>query len=345
MDFIKNILNGFAFGMANIIPGVSGGTLALIMGFYERLLSLLHSLKPKTVLSILNAFKSGGVAGLKKEWKALDLNFAVQLGIGAVLAVLLLSPLMGYLLKEQFAPTYAFFFGLILISAYVPFKLVKQWSPSSVVTFVIGLASTLLVAVLVDPSSKLISKSILLEKQVGETVGNLFASYSSMEYVGVMLAGFIGISAMLLPGISGSLIMILMGKYEQVLASIVGARKLNIPDLIFLGVFAFGMLIGMVIMSRLISYALDKFSNQTLSFLTGLVLGSLYSLWPFKKFVELDLYKKINGEISFFPKTSTPTNINILPELNASFGISLFSFLVGVAIMLFFLKREISEES
>ncbi len=348
MNWLKNIVNGFAFGLANVIPGVSGGTLALMLGFYERMLNLLHQVKPEKLKSLFVACFFGGREELSREWKKADLTFGVQLGVGALTAVVLLGPVMTYLLREQFSPTYGFFFGLILISVWVPMKWVTSWNGGAIAGLLVGLGLVVAVAVLVNPADKTMAKSALLQAQSLAEAGGIgspkMSGYPLGEYFSVAVAGFVGISAMLLPGISGSLLLILMGKYEPVLSAIAGARKFVGADIIYLSVFCLGMLLGVIVMSRLITFAMKKFANTTMGFLTGLVMGSLYSLWPFKDFIVATIYKKESGEIRVYENYSIATNINLLPEINSDFWITLTTFAVGVVLMLWFLRNEPTSE-
>ncbi len=242
------IIQGFFFGVANIIPGVSGGTLALILGFYDRLIHLLTTLKPALLSEFISAWKEEKSNGLWKLFVKKDFFFGVLLGVGLLIAVVALSPLMKYLLKNEFSPTYAFFFGLILMSVWVPAKLVKKWNLKTALSFIVGVGLTIGVAANVNPADKVLAKSAQLESSYSESSRQEVKSFSYIgkytvgELTQVAISGAVGVSAMLLPGVSGSLVLILLGQYEGVLTAIAGMKKLLLDDALFLGIFAFGML-------------------------------------------------------------------------------------------------------
>jgi len=359
--WFKELVTGFFIGIANIIPGVSGGTFLLIFGIYERTIGVLNNLKPQNLkrgLTLVKNVVSGKDKGAAKKdlgefVKELDLLFLIRICIGAFIAIMALSSLMKYLLLNHFSNTYAFFFGLILVSIIIPIKLLKTRKIWYVVFFLIGTALTIYVSASVNPYDKAKAKSELYqvryEKQqaVGEHGTEetekklrLSGSYTPAEYLSIFIAGAIAISAMVLPGISGSLVLILLGQYFAVVSAISALKTLEIDSVIFLSVLALGMLIGILLFAKLVNFVFDKFHDQTMSFLIGLMAGSLYALWPFKAFVKMDMYVKENGGIELLKDNIVYTNQNISPENGAAIGFALLFCVVGMGIMGWFVGKE-----
>jgi len=234
-------------GIADIIPGVSGGTIALITGIYERLIKGISDIN-KLIIKELSRGK------IKKAFTnilKLDFELFIPLLIGIALAFIVLSHLISYLLEELTAYTYAFFFGLILASAFFVYK----------------------------QSSK--EKYDLVFLLIGGVFAFWFVSLnvlsSSHSLIILFFSGIIGICAMILPGISGSFIMVLLGQYEY----LINAIKVFALDKI--GVFALGALIGILSFSKLLEWLLKNYKSLTMAFLTGIMLGSLRL--PFEKMI------------------------------------------------------------
>lgn len=235
---------GFCMGAADVIPGVSGGTIAFIMGIYAEFLATL-SHYDWTMLQLL----------FQKKWKQLlrrmNLGFLIPVGIGIILAIFSLSGVMSYLLTYQESKTYAVFFGLILASAI--------WMRKD---FQTDLQNGLL---LVLGAALLYYVSGLLPVETSETPLAYFFS--------AMLA----ICAMILPGISGSFLLLILGKYKQVMELIRNPFAENHP--FYLGVFALGAVVGVIAFSKLLHYFLQRYRNQFFAFFIGMMLGSLRKLW------------------------------------------------------------------
>jgi putative membrane protein len=232
-------------GAADIVPGVSGGTVAFITGIYPR---LLHSLRSFDISALRLLFR-GDLAG---AWRHVDGNFIALLLAGIATSILTLARLFGWLLQWYPEPLWAFFFGLILASAAMLLRQVPGWSGLRVLTLLLGIAVAL---------------AITLAPRAGFLPG----------YGGVFLAGFIAICAMILPGISGSFILLLLGMYNVTLAALRGF------DLVFIAVFALGAACGLLCFSRLLDWLLSRFRGATLATLTGFLLGSLAVVWPWKR--------------------------------------------------------------
>ena len=238
-------LRGLAMGAADIVPGVSGGTVAFITGIYPR---LLHSLR-----SFDLEFARLLVRGeLRACWNHVDGIFLVFLLSGIVTSVFSLARLFSRLLQTYPQPLWAFFFGLIFASALLLLKQVPQWLWQQRLALLFGV--TIAACIALAPRGEMIG-------------GNL----------GVFLAGFIAICAMILPGISGSFILLLLGMYSTVLLAIK-----NI-DLQFLLVLSVGAAAGLMCFSRLLYWLLSRFRATTVALLTGFLFGSLLVVWPWKQ--------------------------------------------------------------
>jgi putative membrane protein len=248
-------------GIANIIPGVSGGTFALILGIYERLIASIGAFGVKTgrILVRLLAKPSDATRrqDFKGEIKRTDTVWLAILLAGAAAAILASSRLIAYLLDEHLAPTLAFFVGLIVPSILVPFGLLQRRGWKEALSCVVATAF-------------LIGITVFLKPIGGEGTG----------LITLFLAGAVAISAMILPGISGSFVLMVMGEYRTVLEAI------NTMDILKLAVFALGCLVGIVAFVRLLNFLLKRYHSVTMAFLIGLILGSLWVLWPFKEVAE-----------------------------------------------------------
>ena len=259
-------IKGALIGIANIIPGVSGGTFALILGIYERLLDALHAINfdflIKLLHSLLTLHKKESRQQLIRLLEELDFLFLASLGTGAIVTILGLSFLIDFLLVNYPALTLSFFIGLIIPSIAVPWKMMgNSKSPIQLIWLIPGIALT-------------VGVSLAFGKI--ETGDSLIWSF---------LTGLIAISAMILPGISGSFVMLVMGQYQNILRKLQSIQtSLDINSWIWLGVFAVGCIIGLLIFARLLGYLLKHQRNATLAFLIGLIIGSFWILWPFKDY-------------------------------------------------------------
>jgi putative membrane protein len=248
-------------GIANIIPGVSGGTFALILGIYERLIASIGAFGIRTGKVFVQLVAKPGDtqrrSAFKEEVRRTDFIWLLLLLIGMVAAILASSRLIAYLLDEHRAPTLAFFVGLIVPSILVPFGLLKRRGWREALSCAVAAAFLIGITVFLKPVS-------------GEGTG----------LITLFLAGAVAISAMILPGISGSFVLMVMGEYRAVLEAI------NTMDIPRLAVFALGCLVGIVAFVRLLNFLLKRYHSVTMAFLIGLILGSLWVLWPFKEVAE-----------------------------------------------------------
>jgi len=234
------MLKGYLMGMADIIPGVSGGTMALITGIYER---LIHAIRDVD-FRFIPLFLKGKREDAKTNFMSIDFPLLIPLGIGVAVAFLSLSHIMKMLLDDHTASTYAFFFGLILASAGIVSNYVKAIDGRHILS---GLAGFIFVFLLIG---------------VDEIDGNHSAPV-------IFVSGAIAICAMILPGISGSLILLIIGQYDFMLEAL---NEKNIGDL---ATFAGGAFIGLVLFSRVLDHMLRHHESMTMAFLFGLMLGAL----------------------------------------------------------------------
>ncbi len=364
LSWIKDIWSGFMMGVANIIPGVSGGTLLLVMGMYQRVISALSGLKASNTSQMLqhasgvlfSSKRKEHLQALGKQLSSLDLFFVTRLLIGAAGAILLLSGVMKYLLENQFSNTYAFFFGLIIISTLFSFKMLKSRKVIYFAHFILGAAATIAVTAAVDPSldAKLksdhyqqISQTNAVHQTAdkGESMRFKYQGrYTARELGMAAVSGAVSISAMILPGISGSLVLILMGQYYEVISAVSSLKTLQLDYVVFLSILAIGMLVGLLLFSKLINFVFRRFFNGTMALLIGLMAGSLYALWPFKKAIVMDQYVRTSEGISLIKNAVIYTNVNILPHGTGPLLSALLFCAIGAGIMLLLSKYETKTE-
>lgn len=245
-SFAKNIviaLKGFFMGAANVVPGVSGGTIALITGIYKEIIEALNSLmEPSTWKALL-----GG--RFKDFWKSVHGTFLLWLAIGVVASIFSLAKLMTFVLANYPVQTWALFFGLIIASAVIMMRGIKGWGLREVLFALLGAA-------------------------LGIVVCTLSPTTTPDNWLFIFLCGAIAVCTMILPGISGSFILVILGKYDYIMNAI---SELNVP---VLAIFAAGCLVGILAFSKFLHWLLERCEKQTMLVLLGFVLGSLIKVWP-----------------------------------------------------------------
>ncbi len=244
-DVISWFVKGFGIGAANVIPGVSGGTIALITGIFERLIDSLKSFNLKA-LKLLLKLK------LKEFAEYTDLIFLVSVFGGAVVSIFTFAKLLAYLFEYYPVYVWAFFFGLILASVYFVGKTVEKINISVIISFILG--TTLAVWI---------------------SLQNPAAENDNFMYL--ILCGIIAVISMILPGLSGSFVLVLMGNYQLVMINSVNALDFHV-----LLPVALGVVIGLPAFSNILSWIYKKYKNETVATLTGFIIGSLIILWPWK---------------------------------------------------------------
>ena len=245
MSSIGIFLRGLLMGAADIVPGVSGGTVAFITGIYDTLLGSIRAVDLEFLGKLLRL-------DIKGAWAHVNGGFLLALLSGIATSIFSLARGISWILENHPVPLCAFFFGLILASALVLLRQVENWTGPRVLCLLLGVAVALFIA---------------LSPTVSLDVG----------LAGVFLSGFLAICAMILPGISGSFILVLLGMYSTVLVAV------KTLDLIFLGVFAVGAGTGLLCFSRLLYWLLHRFHQATMALLTGFLFGSLAVVWPWKQ--------------------------------------------------------------
>lgn len=284
---LLNAAKGAAMGMAEVVPGVSGGTIAFITGIYERLINVIKSIGPE----LFQAWKKDGLRGV---WTALDGTFLASLLGGMVIGIGIGVFLITYLLETYPLQVWSFFFGLILVSALFVARQIKSWNGMRIAYMTAGAAVAYYITIAVPGS------------------GNHALWF-------VFLCGSIAVSALLLPGISGSFILLLMGMYTYIIPTVKEALKTFEPDkLLILGVFGAGMLCGMVVFSRVISWTFKHYHDLTLAVLTGFLIGSLNKIWPWQHVLETQV-KESGEEVVMFSKSVLPGTFSGL-ESNFLYG-------------------------
>lgn len=245
MRYILLFLKGVFMGTADLIPGVSGGTVALLVGIYEQLLGSIAAIASRANLRLL--FRGRLIA----YWTAIRGNFLFVLGLGILTAIFALAHLVRYCLEYYPIPVESFFFGLMLATVLAVGRKVRVWNLKTIV----GVAGGVLAGLLLNFATP---------------------TGGSDTYVAYFVAGLLGICAMILPGISGSFILLLLGMYSRVLQLLVTV------DILPLAIFAIGAVIGLLAFSHLLSWLLRHFERIVLSTLTGFILGAMVRLWPWK---------------------------------------------------------------
>jgi putative membrane protein len=245
MTALGIFLRGLLMGAADIVPGVSGGTVAFITGIYDTLVDSIRAVDMEFVRRLLKRDFAGA-------WQHVNGGFLLALLAGIATSIFTLAQLVSFLLEHHPVPLWAFFFGLILASAIVLLREVERWTAIRVLCLLVGVAVALTIS---------LSPAMSLDGGYG----------------GVFLAAFLAICAMILPGISGSFILVLLGMYGTVLAAIKGL------DLPFMLVFALGAGAGLLCFSRLLHWLLHHYHQATMAVLTGFLFGSLTVVWPWKR--------------------------------------------------------------
>ena len=292
IHYIVISLKGMAMGAADVVPGVSGGTIAFISGIYEELLTSISSVNFNT-LKILRK------EGFKAAWNAVNGNFLIALLTGIFISIVSLAKLISWLLEHKAIMVWSFFFGLVLASILYIGKQITKWTVLTVILFIAGA----LVAYYITTLQPLISE------------------HSSPLFI--FLAGSIAICAMILPGISGSFILVLLGAYKPVLDAI------HSKDFELLGMLGAGAIVGLLSFSKVLKWLFGHYKNLTLAVLTGFILGSLNKIWPWKE----TLTWRINshGEsVPFNEQSVSPFSFNGDPQLTTA----ILLIIVGFAVII-----------
>ena len=287
-------LKGLCMGSADVIPGVSGGTIALITGIYEDLIRALKSLD-STMVSKLLKFD------LKGALMRIHIRFLLALFAGIGAAIISLARLMNFLINHYPVFTWSLFFGLIAASILVVSRQVAYWKLRTGISLAVGIA-------------------------VAAFIMNLIPLQTPDALWFIFLCGIIAICAMILPGISGAFILLILGKYEFITATLKNPFLLH--NFIIIIVFCLGCAVGLLSFSRLLNYFLTRFRALTMAFLTGLMVGAMPKIWPWKQILATEI---IRG------KTHVTYGSNIIPaavntEVLAAIGLAIIGFVAVMVI-------------
>jgi len=243
-DYLTISLKGIAMGAADAVPGVSGGTIAFISGIYEELISTISNVN-------ISLFKTLFSEGIKPFWKQVNGNFILALLSGIIISYVSTMRLAKYLLEHHPILIWSFFFGLIVASIYFVGKQITKWNPSVIIALIIGAISAFYITSL--PA---------------------LANNDGLLYL--FIAGAIAICAMILPGISGSFILIILGAYKTLSTAF---HDFDIKKIL---IFTSGAIVGLLSFSHLLKWLFKHYHNITLAILTGFIFGSLNKVWPWK---------------------------------------------------------------
>ena len=256
-NYIALIFKGMGIGIANVIPGVSGGTIALLTGIFEKLINSIKSFDLKALRLLFS--------GKFKEFaKHVNLDFLIAVFAGVAISILVSA----LFLKKWFCThpvlVWAFFFGLVLASVYYVGRTISKWSPGVIITFLIGAAVAVYISFFLDPAQEQIATYYL------------------------MICGVVAVCSMIIPGLSGSFVLILLGNYQLIMIDAVNDLNFGIllPVII-------GAAIGLILFSHFLSWVYKKYRNETTSILTGFILGSLSVIWPWKVVVDAISHNEI----------------------------------------------------
>ena len=278
------LIKGFLIGIANIIPGVSGGTFALVLGIFDRVILALKRLDVQAARAALglvtHGFSSSARASFGAAWRRFDGTFLLLLGLGALTSLLSCAWVFDYLLRNHPGETLAFFIGLIIPSLSVPWLMMEKRGMAQLAWIVPGAALT-----------------------VGLSLAKIGPGAGQPGVGIVFIGGVLAVSAMVLPGVSGSFLLLVLGLYQPVLTNIkvltqvVKTRTVPTDAIVFLGAIGLGIVVGLVAFSHVMSFLLRRFRSATLAFLIGLILGSFWVLWPIKDFQSGEPVRNSQGEI------------------------------------------------
>lgn len=285
------ILKGIGMGAANVIPGVSGGTIALITNIFERLINSIKSFN-------FHAIKLLFTGEIKNFIKYTDLYFLISILAGVLIAIISLAKIFDFLFTNYPVYIWAYFFGLVLASVFFVGKTVSKWTFSVIISFIIGTSIAVLVSIL-NPATE------------------------NQNFFYLIICGVVAICSMILPGLSGSFILILMGNYQLIAIEAINER--NVEILLPVAIGAIG---GLLLFSHILSWVFKNYRNQTISLLTGFILGSLSILWPWQKPVFL-----IDSGVKVFKdgKPVIESYKRILPEtINTEFWIAIIFIVIGI---------------
>lgn len=293
IDYFIVSLKGLAMGAADAVPGVSGGTIAFISGIYEELINTISGVN----FSLITTLKKQGFGAF---WKQLNGNFITALLIGIVISFVSFMKLAKYLIEYHPILIWSFFFGLIVASIYFVGKQITKWNFPSILGVVIGTIVAYYITTI--PASN-----------VNDSPYFLF------------FAGALAICAMILPGISGSFILVILGAYKTL------SDAIHVLDFKKLALFISGAIVGLLSFSHILKWLFKKFHNLTLAILTGFILGSLNKVWPWKKVLSWRTNSK-GVEVPLLEESISPLSFEGNPQVLFAIGLMLIGFLTIILL-------------
>lgn len=288
-------------GAADVVPGVSGGTIALITHIYERLINAIDNVSLSKVLQLFSANR-------KAAWTKLDGSFLGALALGIGTSILLVTGGISWLLAHYPIPLWAFFFGLILGSAFVLKNSVTNWNITAIMMLLFGTF-------------------------IAFGIGLISPSQGSENLIYLFFCGLLVVIGMILPGISGAFILILLGAYGTALEAVMQIKALQLKGFIVFAVMASGGLVGLKVFAKLLRWLFTHYKNTIFAVMTGFLLGSLYKVWPWKEVTQY--YTNSSGE------REPLSAVSVLPDMlnpNAQVTLAIAAFFLGL-IILFLLER------
>ncbi|MGK0447086.1 MAG: putative membrane protein [Polaribacter sp.] len=300
-DYIVISLKGMAMGAADVVPGVSGGTIAFISGIYEELLGSISNVN-------FDLFKTLKNEGFNAAWKQLNGSFLLSLFVGIFISVISLAKTIKWLLENEPVLLWSFFFGLVVASIIYIGKQVENWNVKIIILFILGVLFGYVITV-IPPTN------------VGE-----------VNYLFLIFAGAIASCAMILPGISGSYILLLIGVYPIVMTAI------TTRDYKIIGAIALGVIVGLLSFSKVLKWLFTNYKNQMLIVLTGIMLGSLNKVWPWKETVSN--YLDSHGATKpLLEQSVSPSSFNGDPQLM----MAIVLIIVGFSLILIMEKLAVKK--
>ncbi len=286
VDYVVITLKGMAMGAADVVPGVSGGTIAFISGIYEELINSINNIN----FGLFTTLKREGV---KAFWQRLNGNFLVALFLGIFISLFSLAKFLSWLLENKPILLWSFFFGLVLASIFLVGKEIKKWNWFAVLVLLVGAAIAYFITTL-PPNENVDSLAFLF------------------------LSGALAVCAMILPGISGAFILVLLGSYKTILDAV------HERDVKMVVTVALGAVFGLLSFARLLKWMFKNYRNTTLALLTGFILGSLNKIWPWKKVLETKVFG--DKTIVIAEKNVLPNTFEGDPQLILAIGLAITGF-------------------
>ena len=300
-DYIVIGLKGMAMGAADVVPGVSGGTIAFISGIYEELLVSISNVN-------LDLFKTLKKEGFKAAWKQLNGNFLLSLFVGIFISIVSLAKVIKYLLENEPILLWSFFFGLVLASIIYIAKQISKWNVISILILILGAFLAYYIT----------------------TLNPLISENSSLLFM--FLAGAIAICAMILPGISGAFILVLLGAYKPILSAV------NDRDIKTIAAVGLGAIVGLLSFSKVLKWLFANYKNYTLATLIGFIIGSLNKIWPWKE--TLTWRTNSHGiQVPFNQQSVTPFSFDGDAQLTMAIVLIIVGFLLILLMEKLAVKR------